>query len=211
MVCAAVPNLELRLDMTQNTNGNTPTYIKSLLAPNKSTRGSRRAWGIDVEAVWVPFFTATNVMGETFLPVDVLGAPIRLAKTKDGEVRFDNNGRPRMSVHQELNAQVTLVRENFVAGLQAYTGSVMEERTDAYREQVEAQQLAGAVVLEQLHEDVAQALELLAEAEAALEAAAAAQVEQEAAESEPETKTATRRSRASTPTPAPESAESLAS
>jgi hypothetical protein len=200
--------------MTQNTNGNTPTYIKSLLAPNKSTRGSRRAWGIDVEAVWVPFFTATNVMGETFLPDDVLGAPIRLAKTKDGEVRFDNNGRPRMSVHQELNAQVTLVRENFVAGLQAYTGSVMEERTDAYREQVEAQQLAGAVVLEQLHEDVAQALELLAEAEAALEAAqaaAAAQVEREAAEPEIETKTATRRSRASTPTSAPESAESLAS
>jgi hypothetical protein len=171
----------------QHSNGNTPDFITALLAPAKGSKGSRRAWGIDVETVWVPFFTATNVDGKTFLDDDILGAPIRLAKTKDGEVRFDQNGRPRMRVAPELNAQVTLVRENFVSGLMAYTGNIIAERPDEYREQVEAQQRAGAAVVEQQAHDVALAVELLRqqeEAQAALEAAAAAQVEQDAATAE---------------------------
>jgi hypothetical protein len=169
----------------QHSNGTTPDFITALLAPAKGSKGSRRAWGIDVETVWVPFFTATNVDGKTFLDDDILGAPIRLAKTKDGEVRFDQNGRPRMRVAPELNAQVTLVRENFVSGLMAYTGNMIAERPDEYREQVEAAQLAGAAVVEQQAHDVALAVELLRqqeEAQAALEALAAAQVEQEASQ-----------------------------
>jgi hypothetical protein len=171
----------------QHSNGNTPDFITALLAPAKGSKGSRRAWGIDVETVWVPFFTATNVDGKTFLDDDILGAPIRLAKTKDGEVRFDQNGRPRMRVAPELNAQVTLVRENFVSGLMAYTGNIIAERPDEYREQVEAAQLAGTAVFEQQAHDVALAVEILRqqeEAQAALEAAAAAQVEQDAAAAE---------------------------
>jgi hypothetical protein len=106
--------------MTQNhSNGNAQDFITALLAPSKGTRGSPRAWGIGVEAIWVPFFTATSVEGTTALPDDVLGAPIRLAKTKDGEVRFDNNGRPRMRIAPELNAQVTLVKENLVSAMMA--------------------------------------------------------------------------------------------
>jgi hypothetical protein len=169
----------------QHSNGNTPDFITALLAPAKGSKGSRRAWGIDVESVWVPFFTATNVDHKTFIDDDILGAPIRLAKTKDGEVRFDQNGRPRMRVAPELNAQVTLVRENFVSGLMAYTGNIIAERPDDYREQVEAAQLAATAVFEQQAHDVALAVELLRqqeEAQAALEALAAAQVEQEAAQ-----------------------------
>jgi hypothetical protein len=85
------------------TQTQTPGYIKALLAPTGSSRTLRRAWSIDVESVWVPFFTATNVMGETDLADDVLGAPIRLAKDKDGEVRFTQSGRPVMRVHKDLS------------------------------------------------------------------------------------------------------------
>jgi hypothetical protein len=160
--------------MVTNSNGNTPDFITALLAPSKGSRGSRRAWGIDVETIWVPFFTATNVEGTTTLPDDVLGAPIRLAKTKDGEVRFDANGRPRMRVASELNAQVTLVKENLVSAMMARVGLVMEERPDEYRQQVAAAQLAGQVVIEQQAHDVADAAEmrrLQQEADAKAEAA----------------------------------------
>jgi hypothetical protein len=163
--------------MTQNnSNGNTSDFITALLAPSKGTKGSRRAWGIDVETVWVPFFTATNVTKQTQIDDDVLGAPIRLAKTRDGEVRFDANGRPRMRVAPELNAQITLVKENFVSGLLAHVGTVIEESPDAYRDRVAAQQLAGEAVLKQQSDDVAVAAEKLRlEAEAEAKAAAAEQ------------------------------------
>jgi len=141
----------------------TPQYIKALLAPTKNSRGSRRAWSIDVESVWAPFFTATNVMGETTLPDDVLGAPIRLAKSPDGEVRFSQSGRPVMRVHPELNSQIGIVRENFVAGLQAYTGSVLEERPDAYGEQVTKAQAAGQPIMEADQKDILSATEKLRE------------------------------------------------
>jgi hypothetical protein len=146
--------------MTQNhSNGNTPNYIKALLAPTGNSRNSRRAWSIDVESVWVPFFTATNVMGETNLPDDVLGAPIRLAKSPDGEVRFTQSGRPVMRVHPELNSQIGIVRENFVAGLQSYTGSVQNERPDAYGVQVAKQQAAGMPIMEADQFDILEATE----------------------------------------------------
>ena len=147
-------------------NGNTPDYIKALLVPPTSGGTSRRAWSIDVESTWVPFFTATNVMGETTLPDEVLGAPIRLAKSPDGDVRFTKTGRPIMRVAPELNSQIAIVRENFVAGLQAYTGSVMEERPDAYGSQVAAQQAVGNPLQEQDGSDVVAAMEA---AKAALE------------------------------------------
>jgi hypothetical protein len=143
------------------TTTQTPGYIKALLAPTGSSRTSRRAWSIDVESVWVPFFTATNVMGETNLPDDVLGAPIRLAKDKDGEVRFTQSGRPVMRVHKDLSDQINVVRGNFVAGLQAYTGSVMEERSDAYAEQVSRAQAAGKPIMEQDQQDILEATEKL--------------------------------------------------
>jgi hypothetical protein len=143
------------------TTSSTPNYIKALLAPTKNSCGSRRAWSIDVESVWVPFLTATNVMGETNLPDDVLGAPIRLAKSPDGEARFTSSGRPVMRVHPELNAQIGIVQENFVAGLQAYTGSVQEERPDAYGEQVAKAQAAGRPITEQDQLDILAATEKL--------------------------------------------------
>ena len=84
---------------------------------------------------------------------------MRLAKAKDGSIRFSQSGRPSMKVAQELNSQITIVRENFVAGLQTYTGMVQQERPDAYSEQVMANQLAALPILEKAQLDVAEAIE----------------------------------------------------
>ena len=148
-----------------NGNGQTPSYIKALLAPGRSKSVGRRAWSIDVETVWVPFFTATNVMGETHLPDDVLGAPLRLAKAKDGSIRFSQSGRPVLRVASELNGQITIVRENFVAGLQAYTGTIQNELSDAYSKQVETAHLAALPVMEKATHDIEEAIRVMREAE----------------------------------------------
>ena len=146
------------------TTTQTPGYIKALLTPSGSGPVSRRAWGIDVGNVWVPFFTATNEMGETNIADDVLGAPIRLAKGKDGEVRFTQSGMPVMRVHKDLNNQINVVRDNFVAGLQAYTGSVMDERSDppqADAERVSRQYDAAQPIIEGDQYDILEATEKL--------------------------------------------------
>ena len=175
-----------------------PDYIKALLTPPTSGGSSRRAWSIDVESTWVPFFTATNVMGETTLPDEVLGAPIRLAKSPDGDVRFTKTGRPIMRVAPELNAQIGIVRENFVAGLQAYTGSVMEERPDAYGVQVAAQQAVGNPLTEQDGSDVLAAVEM---AKQALEEECANEEHASEPDTTPPTTPSGRRSRDTSDTP----------
>lgn len=137
------------------TTTQSPDYIKALLTPTTKGQTSRKAWSVDVENVWVPFFTATNVMGETAIAPDVLGAPVRLAKNPDGEVKFSTNGRPMMRVHPDLNAQIGIVRENFVAGLSAYAGTVQEERPDEFAAYIAEINLAGTPVLEQDGADLA--------------------------------------------------------
>ena len=184
------------------TQTQTPGYIKALLAPTGSSRVARRAWGIDVETVWVPFFTATNTMGETNIADDVLGAPIRLAKDKDGEVRFTQSWRPAMRVHKDLNDQILVVRDNFVAGLQAYTGSVMEERSDAYAEQVSKQHAAGQPILEQDQFDILAATEKLRE-EAEAEAAEGEHAPENGQAKEKATPSRNRRNTSETPDPEP--------
>jgi len=73
----------------------TPNYIRALLIPtNGSKPRARRVWGIDLETIWLPFFTATNVMGDTAIPADAMGAPLRLGYNADGSVKFSKTGRP---------------------------------------------------------------------------------------------------------------------
>lgn len=141
-----------------NGNGNMAGYINALLMPTTRKSGERRAWSIGVESVWVPFFLATNVARETALPDDVLGMPLRLAKSKDGAVRFSNSGRPVLKVAPELNAQIGVVRDNFVAGLQNYTGMVQTERPDDFKTQVEAAQRAAIPIAEATKRDIQDAI-----------------------------------------------------
>ena len=61
------------------------TYIKALVTPQAKQAGnSRKVWSVDLETVWLPFFTATNTQGDTAIPSEALGAPLRLGYNKDG-------------------------------------------------------------------------------------------------------------------------------
>ncbi len=120
------------------------TYIKALVTPQAKKAGtSRRVWSIDLETVWLPFFTATNTMGDTAIPHEALGAPLRLGYNKDGTVKFSLAGRPVIRVVKELSDSVQLVRGNFTAGLMAYANGVITENPEAYKAEIAKSYEAG--------------------------------------------------------------------
>ncbi len=125
----------------------TPSYIKALLIRNGKKPAARKAWSIDLESVWLPFFTATNTMGDTAIPSDALGAPLRLAYNPDGSVKFSKAGRPIMKVAKDLADNVRLVRENFTAGLQNYANMVITQNPEGYKAEVERARKAGEPIL----------------------------------------------------------------
>ena len=103
----------------------TPNYIKSLLMPSIRKPQGRRVWSIDLEQVWLPFFLATNTMGDTAIPSEAIGCPLRLGYDKTGAVRFTQAGRPVVRVAKDIGDSVRLVRDNFTANLLNYAGSVI--------------------------------------------------------------------------------------
>jgi len=147
----------------------TPNYIKSLLIPNGNKPRARRVWGIDLELVWLPFFLATNTMGDTAIPADALGAPLRLGYNADGSVKFSKTGRPVTKVARDIADSVRLVKDNFTAGLLSYATGVITDNPDGYSQQVESAKIAGEpiqtkdranldkAVVEQMAEAVAEA------------------------------------------------------
>ena len=154
---------------------NVPNYITTLLQPTASKPQGRRVWSVDLETVWIPFFLATNTVKATAIPSDALGAPLRLAYDKDGEVRFTKSGRPSLKVATEVAAQVRIVRENFVANLQSFAGKVMSSEKDAYKAEVEAAQKAAQPIAQKMDEDLTMAylrLQEKADGETAIQAEA---------------------------------------
>ena len=125
----------------------TPNYIKSLLLPNSKSPRGRRVWSIDLETVWLPFLTATNTMGDTAIPLDALGCPIRLAYDKDGSVRFSKTGRVVSKVAKPIADSVTLIRQNFVANLQQYAEQVATDRQEDYALQIKQANIAGQPII----------------------------------------------------------------
>lgn len=121
----------------------TPNYIKSLLMPNPKKATARRVWGIELELVWLPFFTATNAQGDSAIPSDALGCPLRLGYEADGSVKFSKTGRPVTKVVKELADSVRMVKDNFTAGLLAYAGEVYTDNPEGYRLQLESARVAG--------------------------------------------------------------------
>ncbi len=126
-----------------------PAYIKNLLRPNGQKPTGRKVWSIDLETVWLPFFTATNTEGITVIPSEALGAPLRLAYELDGSVKFNSKtGKPVIKVVKDVSDQIRLVRENFVAGLQQYVTSVQSKQGEEYKEQVRLNIEAGTPIRE---------------------------------------------------------------
>ena len=155
----------------------TPNYIKSLLLPNAKSPQGRRVWSIDLETVWLPFFTATNTMGDTAIPLDALGSPIRLAYDKDGSVKFSKSGRVVSRVVKPIAESVTLIRQNFVANLQQYAEQVATDRQEDYGKQVEMATIAGKPIIAHDRAELDKAIQLQLE-----EAMRQAQTEAEAPE-----------------------------
>ena len=150
---------------------NTPNYIQALLMPQAKKSTGRRVWSIDLETVWLPFFTATNAEGQTLIPSDALGCPLRLGYNHDGTVKFSQNGKPVIKVVKEIGDSVRMVRENFVAGLQKYANQVIANNAEGYRNQVELADKAGKPIYERdnanLNKAIAEAVEReIAKAEA---------------------------------------------
>ena len=161
----------------------TPNYIKSLLTPNTKQPQGRKVWSIDLQQVWLPFFTATNTMGDTAIPSEAIGCPLRLGYDKAGQVRFSQAGRPVIRVAKEIADNVRLVRENFTANLLNYAGSVMRDNADGYKAQIEMAKKAGDPIYQHDKNQLSNALKARADAEAK------AQAEALAKEAEAETET----------------------
>jgi hypothetical protein len=125
----------------------TPEYIASLLKPQVKSQG-RKVWSVDLETVWLPFFTATNTAKATAIPHEALGAPLRLAYNPDKTVKFnERSGKPVIRVVKELADSVRLVRENFVANLQQYAGSVRKGNPEGYSNEVRLNAEAGKPIV----------------------------------------------------------------
>ncbi len=163
----------------------TPNYIKSLLLPNAKSPTGRRVWSIDLESVWLPFFMATNTMGDTAIPLDALGSPIRLAYDKDGGVKFSKAGRPVTKVVKPIADSVTLIRQNFVANLQQYAEQVATDRQSDYAKLIEQSVIAGKPIKDHDKVELDKAIQLQLE-EAMRQAQEEAKSQEEVTEPTPE-------------------------
>ena len=162
----------------------TPNYIKSLVTPTTKQPQGRKVWSIDLQQVWLPFFTATNTMGDTAIPSDAIGCPLRLGYDKAGQVRFSQAGRPVIRVAKEIADNVKLVRDNFTANLINYAGSVMRDNAEGYKAQLETAKKAGEPVYQHDKNQLSNALKARVEAEAEAQAEAVAKEEQAVAKAE---------------------------
>jgi len=151
---------------------NTPNYIKSLLVPNGHKSTERRVWSIPLESIWIPFLTATNLQGDTALPLDALGAPLRLAYAQDGTVKFSKSGRPVIKVAKPIADSVKLVRENFSANLVAFAEGVATSNPKGFEALQKSAREAGKPIAvkdrDNMQRAIAEAMERsMAEAKAA--------------------------------------------
>ena len=143
-------------------------YITGLVTPNKTEKKqARKSWSIDLESTWIPFFNATNAMGETAISNEALGVPLRLSTDKDGMVKFAKDGKPRVGIVKELSDTIKVVRENFVAGLQSYAHNVAtsDDTKQAYTLQVEANVKASKPVIKAEQKKLREAIKMLEQSE----------------------------------------------
>ena len=124
----------------------TNPYISALLQPTPQRGTDRRVWSIPLGGVLIPFFTASNATGESAIPAESLGCPLRLMREKDGTPKFSPSGRPVVRVVKDISDQVRIMRDNFISGLMAYTDTVRKGMPDQFKAQVEASRKAGEPV-----------------------------------------------------------------
>lgn len=118
--------------------------INELLKPVQ--KSSRKLFGLDFETTIVPFFTATNVAGKTAIPVEALGAPLRLRRDSEGQVKLGKTGRPVVQVAKELKLATKMVVDNLAASMNHYANSVFSEQAEAYADICHKAQAVGQLI-----------------------------------------------------------------
>tara|TARA_Y100000310_G_scaffold305664_1_gene346071 strand:- start:148 stop:531 length:384 start_codon:yes stop_codon:yes gene_type:complete len=89
---------------------------------------------LGLAAIWLPFFTATNVDGATNITSGSLGAPIRLARQRTtGAIRRRADGSPCSQVAPEITSHIKLIRERFGTGLMAYATASFKANPDQHK------------------------------------------------------------------------------
>ena len=101
-------------------------YIHTLMKPSPNKIKDRSVWGLPLQGLWIPFFTATNTVGESHINAGSLGRPLRLAVGKDGVPKLKDDGTPRYTVDKEISNGVKGVKDNFAFGLMAFISSTQK-------------------------------------------------------------------------------------
>ena len=124
-------------------------YIHSLLKPVQKAQADKKVWSIGLNSVWIPFFTASNINGETEIAPDALGYPMRLQYDKNtGAVRFSKQGKPVVRVAKELSDAVSMARLNFEANCLEYAKATAKDNPEAYKTHVALCQKMGTPLKE---------------------------------------------------------------
>ena len=123
--------------------------VHTLMKPSPNKVKDRSVWGLPLQQLWIPFFMATNTVGESHINAGSLGCPLRLAVGKDGVPKLKDDGTPRYTVDKEISNAVKTVKDNFAFGLMAFIASTQKAMPNEYKAQVEATQTEGAKVQEQ--------------------------------------------------------------
>ncbi len=124
-------------------NNSNYDYITEMVKPNGKKTSERKVWSIGLESTLIPFFVATNATGRTKLDRDAIGSPLRLAYNDDNSVKFNKAGKPVIKVAKAISDQVKVMRENYIAGLQAFTHEIQQSDTDLYNSEATACLQAG--------------------------------------------------------------------
>ena len=144
--------------------------IHSLMKQSPDKAKDRSVWGLPLNGLWIPFFMATNTVGESNIDSGSLGCPLRLSVDKDGVPKLKDDGSARYQVDKTISKAVKGVKDNIAFGLMAFTATVQKTHAEEYKAQVEAAQKAGDEIRE--HEETTLGA-YLAELEAVAQQAAA--------------------------------------
>jgi len=132
-------------------------YVSGLFAPVQKKATGKKSWGFDLETFWLPLLHASNINGDTAIAKDVLGFPVRVVRDKDGEVKFNQNGRITTRIHKDITDQVKAVQSNFQAEAMGYITAVQQENPEAWSAAIESSLEAGRPVAERERRDVRKA------------------------------------------------------
>jgi len=125
-----------------------PDFIQALFAPKAPKSVDKKTWGISVNTVFVPLFTASNADGLTAISNEAIGAPYRIARDTDGTPKLSASGKPIIRLNKDFAEQVGLQRENYVAQAMTYVAKVAKSKANAYATEVAHNREAGTPIVE---------------------------------------------------------------